>query len=130
MADEKVTTSQPLEPLRVAVIGTGTATGGPAPLQTGTVAATPEDHQPNLLVVVVPPLTAIAIRAVNTYLTVLVGLVAAGMTSDVIPSSDFLDLLQRCASLSVAGTGLGVLKDLVTVFGKLEGKFPLLTGNV
>jgi hypothetical protein len=27
-------------------------------------------------------------------------------------------------------TGLGFLKDLVTIFGRLENKYPLLTGGV
>jgi hypothetical protein len=127
---DKVSTAAPLEPVTVAVIGTGNVTGGPAPITTGTEAVTPATHQPNLRIQVVPPLLAIAVRFGNAYLTILVGLVAAGMTSDVIPYTDFLDLVLRCAGLSVAGAGLGALKDLVTIFGRLETKFPLLTGNV
>lgn len=132
MADnsEKVTESTELRPVAVTVIGTGPVAAGPAPLQTGVVATTPAQHQPNLLVTVVSPLMAIAVRFVNNYLTILVGLIAAGMTSDVIPSADFASLVLKCAGLSVAGAGLGLLKDLVTIFGKLEGKYPLLTGNV
>lgn len=127
---EKTTDEAPLHPVAVTVIGTGPVTGGPAPMQTGMVATTPAPHQPNLLVTVISPLAAIAIRFVNTYLTVLAGLVAAGLTSDVIPHADFVALVVRCAGLSVAGAGVGLLKDLVTVFGRLEQKFPLLTGNV
>lgn len=127
---DKVSTAAPLEPVTVAVIGTGTVTSGPAPITTGTEAVTPATHQPNLLIQVVPPVIAIAVRFVNAYLTILVGLVAAGMTSDVIPYDTFVQLVLKCASLSIAGAGIGALKDLVTIFGRLETKFPLLTGNV
>lgn len=126
----KQTDPSPLPPVSVTVIGQGGVTGGPAPMRSGTIATTPAAHQPNLLITVISPLLAILIRFLNTYLTILVGLVAAGMTSDAIPSTDFLHLLLTCAGLSVAGAGMGLLKDLVTVFGRLESKFPLLTGNV
>lgn len=127
---EKVTEATELRPVTVTLIGHGPATGGPTPLESGTVATTPALHQPNLLVTVIPPALAILVRFVNNYLTILVGLVAAGMTSDVIPSADFASLVWKCAGLSIAGAGLGALKDLVTIFGKLEGRYPLLTGNV
>lgn len=129
MAD-KLTEPSRLEPVAVTVIGTGSAVGGPAPLATGVEAVTPAQSQPNLLVLVVSPIAAILIRFANTYLTVLVGLVGAGLTSDAIPYSDFFDLVLRCAGLSVAGAGLGLLKDCATVFGRLETKYPLLTGSV
>lgn len=131
MTDEQKTTeSRELHPVPVTVIGTGSATAGPAPLTTGTTAITAAEHQPNLLITVISPIAAILIRFINSYLTVLVGLVAAGMTSDVIPYTDFLDLLLRCAGLSVAGAGLGLLKDIVTVFSGLERRYPLQTGAV
>jgi hypothetical protein len=51
-----------------------------------------------------------------------------------LPSVDkangFGHLVLTCAGLSVAGAGFGLLKELVTVFGRLEGKYPLLTGSV
>jgi hypothetical protein len=127
---DKTTEAAPLHPIQVAVIGTGSVSNGPAPLESGTVATTPAAHQPNLLVTVVSPLAAVLIRFINTYLTILVGLVAAGMTSDAIPSTDFLNLVIKCAGLSVAGAGVGFLKDLLTIFSKLESRYPLLTGNV
>ena len=106
--------------------------GGSVPqTATGTeTIATTADHMPDLVVRVISPLVAIAIRTINTYLTILTGLVAAGMTSDAIPSDDFTHLVVKCAGLSVAGAGVGLLKDFVTMFAKLESKYPLLTGNV
>jgi hypothetical protein len=118
--------TEPIPPVAVTIIGTG---DGAAPI-TGTVAVTPGPQHANLVVTVVGPLMAIAIRFANTYLTILVGLVAAGMTSAIIPAPDFLHLVLECAKLSIAGAGVGLLKDLVTVFAKLEGKYPLATGSV
>jgi hypothetical protein len=123
-------TTEPLPPVAVTVIG-GTGDGG-APLTSGTIATTP-DHQPNLVTTVITPIAAIVVRFVNQFLTSLVGLVMAGMTpagGRVLQADDFLHLVLTCAGLSVAGAGLGLLKDLVTIFGRLEGKYPLLTGSV
>ena len=129
MPDPEKIVPAPVKPVEVTVIGTG---DGGVPLSTGTVALTP-DHQPNLVVNVVAPLAAILVRFANLYLTTLVGLVAAGMTpagSNLLRTSDFYHLVLTCASLALPGAALGFFKDLVTVFGKLEQKYPLLTGSV
>lgn len=118
------TVTAPVENLAVTIIGTGD--GG---ARTGTVAVTP-GLQPNLIVNVVGPLMAILVRFLNAYFTMLVGLVSAGMATNIIPAADFWHLVLKCAQLSIAGAGLGFLKDLVTVFGRLEAKYPLLTGSV
>ena len=127
---EKTTESMPLAQVSVAVIGTGPVSGGSVPLATGSVATTPSPHQPDIRLVVITPMVAIFVRFANTYFTTLVGLVGAGLMSDAIPAADFLHLVLRCAQLSVAGAGFGLLKDLVTVFGRLENKYPLMTGSV
>lgn len=124
--DHKTTESRPVEPVTVAIIGTGD--GGKLP--NGSIATTEGTHEPNLIVQVITPVMAILVRLVNTYITILVGLVAAGMTSNVIPAADFGHLVLKCAGLAVAGAAFGFLKDLVTVFGRLETKYPLLTGSV
>lgn len=117
----------PIPPVTVTMVGTGS--GGAAPIPSGTVLSTP-DHQPNLIIKVVTPVKAITIRFINSYLTMLVSLVGAGMTTNIIPASDFLHLVYKCMALSLASAGLGLLKDLVTIFGKLEQTNPLLTGSV
>ena len=127
MADEKLVTT-PIEPVTVAVIGTGDGTGG-APLTTGTVATT-IDHMPNIVVQVVTPIAALAIRFLNVYIGTVVGLLSAGMTSDAIPASDFQHLLLKCMGLAIAGSVVLLLKDIVTIFGKLEQKYPLATGSI
>jgi len=124
--DNKVTESRPVEPVVVTIIGTGDS----SKLPTGTEAETPGAHQPNLVVSMVGPVLAVSIRFINTFLTVLLGILMGAMGTDVIPASDFWDLLFKCAGLSVAGAVVGLIKDLITVFGRLEQKNPLLTGNV
>ncbi len=114
MADELV---------QMAVIGTGD--GGLKPGQIVTPST-----QPNVVLTVITPLAALLIRTANTYLTMMVGLVTAGMTTDVIPYADFQGLLAVSAKLAISGTAIGFAKDLITIFGRLETKFPLLTGNV
>ncbi len=111
----------------VTIIGTGTGDG--SPLKTGVVGTTP-DHLPNLAVRVVSPIMAILIRFVNTYLTFIVGTVTAGMTSNLLPYHDFMTLLVFALKLGLSGSILAALKDCITIFGRLEGKFPLGTGSI
>lgn len=122
-ADKTETTT--IQPVAVAMIG-GQHDGA---IPSGTVVTTP-GHQPNLIVQVVTPIAAIAIRFTNTFLTSLIGIVTGAMSTDVIQASDFLHLVYKCAGLAIAGATIGLLKDLVTVFGKLEGKYPLATGSI
>lgn len=124
--DSKMTVSRPVAPVAVTMIGTGDS----GHLPSGTVAFTTDPNQPNVIVKVVTPIAAVLIRFVNTFLTALLGILMGAMTSNVIQASDFLHLVYKCAGLAVAGAGVGLLKDLITVFGKLEGKFPLATGNI
>ena len=129
MADDKTTESRPVEPINVTVIGTGDGSKLPPLLEAKTSGA----HQPDFIVSVVPPIAAISIRFVNLFLTTFVGLVVASMTpagGKLLYTSDFYHLAVTCASLAVPGAALGFFKDLVTVFGKLEQKFPLATGSV
>lgn len=121
---------EPIQPVTVTVIK-GTGDGG-TPLQTGVTATTP-DHLPNIVVTMISPLVAICIRFANTFLVSLSGLLVAAMTpagSSLLYTSDFWHLLITCANLSIPVAGLGFIKDCATIFGKLEGKFPLATGSV
>ncbi len=124
--DHKTTASRPVEPVTVTVVASADASR----LQQGTVATTPGIHAPNIIVSVVPPILAVAIRFANAFLTALLGILTGAMASDIIPASDFLHLVYKCAGLAVAGAGVGLIKDLITIFGRLEQKNPLLTGSV
>ncbi len=117
--DKLVTTA--MAPVQIMAIGTGTGTGGPKEQ----LVETPEG-QPDVLVRYITPLVAILVSAAYTFLTVLVPTVSAGMTTNLIPATDFMDLLGKCASLSVAGAGLDILKNLITLFTTLKQKFPIL----
>lgn len=127
MEEQKMTESRPVEHVVTTVIGTGDGSR----LANGTIAETPGSNTPNLVVKVIPPLVAILVRFANAYVTTLVGLITAGIVGkDVIPAADFGALFVLCAKLSLAGPCVDALKNLVTVLGRLEGKYPLLTGSV
>ncbi len=119
-------------PLKVTLIA-GTGDGGvPHDMHDQTV-VTPGSATPNLVVQVVPVAVALAVRFGNAYVTCLVGIITAMLTpygQNLIPASDFGDLLVKAALLSISGPVVDLLKNLITIFGKLEGKFPLMTGNV
>lgn len=135
MPDDKVerrgdVAGEQIPPVAATIIGMPLQSG--APLQNGTVAVT-EDHHPNVVMRVVTPVVAIAVRFVNLYLTTLVGLLVAAMTpigGKLLYSRDFWHMVLLCSSLSFPGAFLGLLKDLITVFGRLEGKYPLGTGSI
>lgn len=122
MSDDK-TTTEVMPPVPVTIIGTGDG------LVQNAKATTPPD-QPNIIVNIIPPAVALVVRFLNVYIGNLVGLLVAGMTSNAIPASDFGHLVLKCASLAVAGAVLLSLKDIVTILGKLENKYPLLSGSV
>lgn len=129
MADEdiKMTESRPVPPVLATVIGTGDGSR----LSSGTMAETPGSAQPNVVIKVIPPILALLVRFANAYLTTLVGLLTAGVVGKtVIPATDFWHLLLVCAQLSLAGPCVDLIKNLITMLGRLEGKYPLLTGNV
>lgn len=123
--------TEPIPPMEVTLIGTPTPPG--SPLTTGTVATTP-DHQPNIVVKVITPFVAIAVRFGNIYFNSLSGFLIAATTTPagakLLGGREFSHTVSVCAGLALAPACVGLAKDLVTIFGKLEGKFPLLTGSV
>jgi hypothetical protein len=123
MTDDNKTVTEVMEPVSVTVIGTGDG------LIKGAKAVTPAD-QPNIVLNVVQPFVAIGVRFAHNYVGAVVALVTAGMTSEAIPYTDFRHLLLKCAGLAFGGAAVMVLKDVVTIFGRLEGKYPLASGSV
>lgn len=87
-------------------------------------------NQPDVRVLFVAPVVSITIRFLNAYMTTLVGLVMAGLTTQVIPAHDFGELVYKCLGLSLAGPSVSLGKDLITILGDLEKRWPLLTGKV
>lgn len=122
---EKLVTA-PIEPIKVAIIGTGDG-GLPA---NGTIASTPGAHNPNIVIKIVNPLLGLGVRFFYAYISNLFGLITAAMTSTAIPYTDFKQLFFKCAGLALAGAVVLSLKNILTVFAGLEQKFPLSTGSV
>ncbi len=132
MADDpKMTESTPVEPVTVTMVGVGSTDTKFLP--SGTVATTPGSTQPDVVLNVVQPVVAITVRFGNLFGTTLVGLLVAAMTpagGKLLYTGDFLHMVTLCANLSLPVAALGLIKDLVTLFGRLENKYPLLTGKV
>lgn len=120
----------------VSVVGTTGAVATPTAAAvegviSGTVAKTPTG-QPNLLVNVVPPLQAIAVRFVNSFLTTFLGLITAagiGVSTNAV-SADLATVVKASVVSALVVGGVEVVKSLVTIFGKLENKYPLATGSI
>jgi len=118
------------QPVTISIVGTGDgAGGGMAPTPNGTLATTP-DHQPNLLVQVIPPVVAIIVRAVSLFLTTFVGLLTAAGIGVGASGANVAATITSCAYASLIVAGMGTLKNLITIFGRLEGKFPIATGSI
>lgn len=129
-------TSLSTDQVTVSVVGTtgSVATPTAAAVEgviTGTVAKTPTG-QPNLLVNVVPPAIAIAVRFVNAVLTTFLGLITAagiGVSTNAV-SADLSTVVKASIISALVVGGVEVVKSLVTIFGKLENKYPLATGSI
>lgn len=133
MADDKVTESRPVEPIKVAVIATGDATKLPSE----TVAVTPNPHEPNIVVKAVPPIVAVLIRFANLYIMSLLGFLSLRMVPpggnqvvEAIQAVDLYHLILTAGSVALAPSVLGMLKDFTTILTGLEKKYPLSTGSI
>ena len=116
-------------PVAISIIGTGD--GGVHPTPDKTIAVTP-DHQPNLLVQVVTPIVAITVRAINLFLVAFsAALTVAGIGGDkILPVADMEHAITLGLWMGLSAAGVGTVKNLITVFGRLEGKYPLGTGSI
>lgn len=110
----------PMEPIHVTVIGTPRNENAPKTQ----LIETPHGQR-DVLVRFVTPFVSIALGFVYAFGTTLIGLISAGMTTQLIPATDFADLVVKCATLSVAGAAFGALKDFVVIVGRLRDKYPL-----
>lgn len=116
------------------------STGGGGALQPGThVEGVTPASQPNIAVQVIGPVAAVVARFGHLYLVTLLGIVTAGLaagttdptnTTALLHYNDFADLLWKSSAMSLATPGIGLIKDLITIFGRLEQRFPFLTGQV
>jgi hypothetical protein len=113
------------EPIVVTVVGKGPEVG-----ESGTIASTPEG-QANLVTRVITPAKALAIRFLHRFVDTIVGAEALQNIDSLtgwqaIPHSSYKVILAFAAVTAI----WGLLRDCGTVLTRLEGKFPLSTGNV
>lgn len=121
--DHKTTASRPA----VAVVVTMVGTGDGSKMQTGTVAVTKGEHEPNVIVKVVTPVAMIFVRGLKAFMVSFVAILPVAGASGIIPFHGFVDLMIKAASLSF---GVGVVaagNALVEVLTKLDQKFPSWT---
>lgn len=121
----------PETPVTISIVGTGNGTGGgDAPTPNQTIAKTPGEG-PNLLVNVVPPMMAVLVRFLNTFLTSFVGLLtAAGFGVGTTLGANLQGTIREAATVSLVIAAMATLKNLITIFGRMEGKYPLATGSI
>lgn len=127
MADTKLLQD---DHVTVSVVGTTGSVATPTAaavngIVTGTVAKTPSG-QPNLLVNVVPPVVALVVRFANMFLTAFLGALGAGAIGAA--PSDWT--WKVAAGVALGAAVLDLVKNLITIFGKLENKYPLATGSI
>lgn len=119
-------------PVTISIVGTGSTTGGGvAPTPSGTIAETP-NGQPDLLVNVVPPIIALLVRAGNVFITAGLGaLTTAGLGATAGAATLPPGTAWKVAlTAALVASGIETAKNLVTIFGRLEGKYPLATGSI
>ena len=131
--EEKVTESRPVEPVIVTMIGTGDGSRLPS----GTVAETPGLHMPNVIMNVVPPVVAVAVRfaylfffTLSGFLTVRMAPSTDSMVIQAIQQADFYSLVIAGASVAMASSVNGAIKDITAILKGWAAKYPLATGSV
>lgn len=125
----------PIQPLPITLIGVREDDTG-APIVDGQVIVTPA-NQPNLVANVVPVAVALLIRTAFVYATSFMGF----LTMVMVPAGDnpvlkamhameFAQLAYTAAGIAIAPAGYEFGKSVLTILGRLERRFPLLTGSV
>lgn len=118
------------EPITAVVIK-GMEPAGTTAIPDGTVLST-ADHHPNVLIKTLSVLQTLAIRFGFMFFTSLAGSVTGGAVSGqtVIVWHDFSELLYKAAILAAITGAIDLIKNLATIFSRLEQSHPLMTGNV
>lgn len=131
MADESdgaKVTPVTMEPVTARVSASAFLGTGPGGIEPSKTIQTPAG-QPNVVLVVVKPLTLIGVRVLRTYLQTLLGLVTAGIVApNALPAKDFIHLLALCASLSVASAAISLIQNIIELLAQFDQSHPTLTG--
>lgn len=114
-----------MPPVIVTMIGTGTGSG-----ESGTLAKTPEG-QPDLITNIIHPARAILVRFLHQFFD---AFVSAGALSGVDKFADWNLIpggaFKAALLFALFTAGWGAMRNIVTILSRLEGKWPLLTGNI
>lgn len=121
----------PPEPIKVTVIS-GTGDGRMPAHMHGMLAQTPGVQNPNFVTIVVPAFVALLVRAGHNFFAVFVATISAASASGAIGGPAILSAIDLKTAAYLAGSAVVVntAKDCLTIFARLETKFPLLTGSV
>lgn len=119
------------EAIKVPVIA-GTGDGRLPAAMSGTVLPTPGTQNANAVLIVVPAIVALLVRAGNTFFTVFVSTItAAGASSHMGGPAILAGVdMKTAAYVALSAVVLDFAKNCITIFGRLEGKYPLITGSV
>lgn len=108
--------------------GTGTGAGKMVTLET-------QEGQPNVKLNVIRPVIALTVGFVHQFgTTFLACLTAAGLGVGVGALVDIhaplQDVVRGAAWVSLISAGFDLVKNVVSIFGELRNKYPLLTGSL
>ena len=112
------------DPIKVVV----TSRGGEGSITNDSTAVTPGTETPNLIVQALSPLRIVATRVARNYLTVVVGLVTAGITgadAGMMPDA-FGALVWKAAQLGLSSAGVSLLVNALELITRLDESFPKL----
>jgi hypothetical protein len=121
----------PADTVVVSMIETPAPDGSPAPAP-GTVAHTPGEAA-NVKLNVISRTTAIGVRFVHEFIQAFLGsLLAAGfgVSTHAVNLGDFQSVVMASAASAGIIAIVGLLRNAVTVFKDLEGKYPLASGGI
>ncbi len=118
------------EPITAIVIK-GSEPVGTTPMPDGMVVTT-DNHYANIRTKVVTPLVALLVRFGFMFFTSLAASLTGGAMAgqNIIVWHDFQELLYKAAVLAIITAAIDLVKNLGTIFTRLEQTHPLMTGNV
>jgi hypothetical protein len=128
MADDKMSTSVPMEAVHVTVVG-GTGDGSQSQQELIT-----QSGQPNIIATFVPTATALLVRWIDTFLTTFLAISGVGAAISIeairnlVPTHAALGgaVMEEAIFYAFITATFGALKDLTVIVGKLKARFPLL----
>jgi hypothetical protein len=128
MSPDESSNTPGMEPVHVTVVG-GTGDGGTRQQ----VIVTPSGQR-NLIATFIPTATALAVRFLDTFLTVLLSISGIGAITSIdaiknlVPTHSALGgaVFEEAVFYAFVAATFGLLKDIAVIVAKLKAKYPLL----